>query len=376
MTVTITRSGDISFPAAVDYATSDTAGNTGCGVANGVASARCDYIATSGTLKFASNEATKNVLIPILDDSYADGPKSFSFTLSNPTGLNVSLGSPPVLTITINDKDTSTGPNPIDTSSFFVRQHYIDFLNREPDSAGLSFWTNNIDGCTPKPSCTDLQRINTSAAFFISVEFQNTGYLVERIYKVAFGSATGNSTGGGAHTLQVPIVRLNEFLPDTQKIGQGVVVNVGDWQQQLENNKQAFTEEFVTRSRFLTAFPLTMTAAQVVDKMNTNSGGALSQSDRDTLVQALTNGTMTQAQVLRAVAENQTLYNAEFNRAFVLMQFFGYLRRNPNDFPDSDYTGFEFWLNKLNSFNGNFVAAEMVKAFITSTEYRKRFGPA
>ena len=376
MTVTITRSGDISFPASVNYATSDSAGNNDCSVTNGAASARCDYIATSGALSFAANEASKNILIPIVDDSYAEGPETFSLTLTNPRGINVSLGSPSLLTITINDNETSNGPNQIDVSSLFVRQHYIDFLNREADSAGLSFWTNNIDNCTPKPSCTDLQRINTSAAFFISIEFQNTGYLVERIYKVAFGSASGNSTAGGAHTLQVPIVRLNEFLPDTQKIGQGVVVNVGDWQQQLENNKQAFTEEFVTRSRFLTAFPLTLTAAQFVDTMNTNSAGALSSSDRDTLVQALNNGTMTRAQVLRAIAENQTLYNAEFNRAFVLMQYFGYLRRNPNDFPDSDYTGFEFWLNKLNAFNGNFVAAEMVKAFITSTEYRKRFGPA
>src|SRR5439155_152622 len=83
------------------------------------------------------------------------------------------------MTITINDNDASNGPNQIDVSSFFVRQHYIDFLNREADSAGLSFWTNNIDNCTPKPSCTELQRINTSAAFFISIEFQNTGYLVD-----------------------------------------------------------------------------------------------------------------------------------------------------------------------------------------------------
>jgi len=78
---------------------------------------------------------------------------------------------------------------------------------------------------------------------------------------------------------------------------------------------------------------------------------------------------------LRDVVENSILNTQEFNRAFVLMQFFGYLRRNPNDPQDIDYTGYEFWLNKLNQFNGNFVAAEMVKAFITSTEYRQRFGP-
>ncbi len=58
----------------------------------------------------------------------------------------------------------------------------------------------------------------------------------------------------------------------------------------------------------------------------------------------------------------------------MLTQFFGYLRRDPNSGPDTDYTGYEFWLAKLNQFNGNFVNAEMVKAFITSTEYRHRFG--
>src|SRR5207237_4702463 len=88
-----------------------------------------------------------------------------------------------------------------------------------------------------------------------------------------------------------------------------------------------------------------------------------------------TSNTTARAQALRQLAENQNLYNAEFNRAFVLMQFIGYLRRNPNDSPDSDYTGYDFWLTKLNAFNGNFVNAEMVKAFITSVEYRQGFGP-
>ncbi len=75
------------------------------------------------------------------------------------------------------------------------------------------------------------------------------------------------------------------------------------------------------------------------------------------------------------MAENATLQQQEFNRAFVLMQYFGYLRRNPNDNPDSDYSGYDFWLSKLNQFNGNYITAEMVKAFITSTEFRGRFGP-
>jgi hypothetical protein len=75
------------------------------------------------------------------------------------------------------------------------------------------------------------------------------------------------------------------------------------------------------------------------------------------------------------VADDPDLYSAEFNRAFVLVQYFGYLRRNPNDAPDTNHTGFDFWLGKLNQFNGDYIAAEMVKAFISSSEYRQRFGP-
>ena len=78
---------------------------------------------------------------------------------------------------------------------------------------------------------------------------------------------------------------------------------------------------------------------------------------------------------LRATGLRSLLNQQEFNRVFVPAQYFDYLRRNANTTPDSDYTGYHFWLTKLNQFNGNFVSAEMVKAFITSSEYRQRFGP-
>ena len=105
------------------------------------------------------------------------------------------------------------------------------------------------------------------------------------------------------------------------------------------------------------------------------AGNPLSSSERDQLVSDLTSGAKTRGQVLRAVAEDSDLTNSEFNRAFVLMQYFGYLRRNPNDAPDSDYTGYDFWLTKLNQSGADFVNGEMVKAFIVSGEYRHRFGP-
>jgi hypothetical protein len=164
-------------------------------------------------------------------------------------------------------------------------------------------------------------------------------------------------------------------LPDTQEIGNGLIVGQAGWEQVLESNKQAFASEFVQRSRFSTAFPNSMTPAQFVDALNANAGNPLSVTERTQLVNDLLTGAKTRAQVLRAVAEDSDLNNAEFNRAFVLMQYFGYLRRNPNDAQDTDYTGYDFWLTKLTQFNGNFVNAEMVKAFIVSDEYRSRFGP-
>jgi Calx-beta domain len=379
-TVTITRSGDTSFPASVNYATGDSSGANGCSVNTGAASSRCDYIATSGTLNFAANEISKTITIPITYDSYIESPETFTVTLSAPGGLSAGLGSPSTITITINDSGFS-GPNQIDNDSFFVREHYVDFLNREPDSGGIGFWTDQMTHCGPggsSPSDLTVCHVNVSGAFFLSIEFQQTGYLVERMYKVAFGDATGTSNTGGAHTLRVPVIRLNQFLPDTQRIGRGVIVGQGNWQQQLEDNKNAFSEEFVQRPAFLQALPLSMTPAAFVDALNGNAKDnndvrPLSTTERDNLVNALTTGTMTRAQVVRAIAEDSDLAISERNRAFVLEQYFGYLRRNPNDPQDSDYSGYEFWLGKLNQFNGDYVGAEMVKAFISADEYRHRF---
>jgi Calx-beta domain/Domain of unknown function (DUF4214) len=378
-TVTVTRGGDTSFPATVNYATSDSAGASGCSSANG--SARCDYIQTLGTLNFAANETSQQISIPIISDGYVEGAEQFTMSLSNPAGNNVSLGAQASIAITINDSGL-TGTNPIDATDSFVREQYVDFLNREPDPAGLNFWMNNINGCGADATCREVQRINTSGAFFLSIEFQETGYLIERIYKTAYGDASASSSlGGTTHPITAPVIRLNEFLPDTQRISRGVVVLVGNWQQQIEDNKQAFTEEFVQRQRFLTAFPLTLTPTQFVETLNDNakdSNGVkpLSQSERDQLISDLTTGMKTRAQVLRAVAEDQQLKDSESRRAFVLMQYYGYLRRNPNDAPEAtlDYAGFEFWLNKLNQANGDYLQAEMVKAFLSSIEYRQRFG--
>jgi hypothetical protein len=135
----------------------------------------------------------------------------------------------------------------------------------------------------------------------------------------------------------------------------------------------------VQRSRFATAFPTSMSPAQFVDKLNQNAGNVLSATERTAVIglfgSALNTSDLTaRARAVRQVAEDADLLSAEFNRAFVLMQYFGYLRRDPNSGPDADYSGYDFWLSKLIQFHGNYLDAEMVKAFITSSEYRIRFG--
>jgi hypothetical protein len=251
----------------------------------------------------------------------------------------------------------STSGNIIDDTQFFVTQHYRDFFSREPDSAGQQFWVDNIDSCGADIVCQEEKRIDTSAAFFLSIEFQETGYLVHRFYKASFGRR--------------PL--FSEFLTDTQTIGNGVVVNAPGWQELLDNNKTAFADAWTTRAAFTSIYD-GLSNAQYVDTLIANTEATFTQTDRDAFVDVLNNQALTRAQVLRIIAENESFYNTEYNAAFVEMQYFGYLRRNPQDPPNTDLSGYNFWLNKLNEFGGDFRRAEMVKAFLVSGEYRQRFG--
>jgi hypothetical protein len=346
VTVTVTRAGDTSAAATVEYATTD-----------GSATDRGDYNTTIGRLRFAAGEGAKSFSVLVNDDAYAEGSESFNVTLGNPTGA-VGLGSPSSAAVNIGDNDASTPTaNPLDTTAFFVRQHYVDFLSREPDAAGLAFWTGGIDSCGSDAQCREVKRIDTSAAFFLSIEFQETGFLVHRLYRAGFDR----------------LAHYREFIRDTQEIGRGVVVNSPGWEAQLEANKQAFISEFVARPEFSAAYG-GMSNGQYVDTLNARSGNSLSQAERDTLVAGLNGGAETRATALRRVAEDADFRARETSPAFVLMQYFGYLRRNPDAPPDTNFDGYNFWLGKLNDFGGDYRRAEMVKAFLSSTEYRRRFG--
>jgi hypothetical protein len=240
--------------------------------------------------------------------------------------------------------------NVIDTPEYFVRQHYLDFLGREPDDAGLNFWSEQLISCGNDFNCLERRTINVSAAYFLSIEFQETGGLVDGLYRATYGRAP----------------RYNEFVPDTAIVARDVIVGQTGWQSVLAANKQEFFDAWVERPAFRAVYD-NLTIEGYVDALISNTAVAFTAAERRTLVNGLTGSTLTRAQVLQQVAQNERFAAAKFNEAFVRMQYFGYLRRDPDD------SGFHFWLNKLNEFGGNFERAEMVKSFLVSGEYRDRF---
>ena len=250
---------------------------------------------------------------------------------------------------------TPPAPQPLDAPCFFVTQHYRDFLSREPDGNGFAFWTNELMRCGMDAQCLELKRINVSAAFFISIENHETGYYVYRMYRAALGRRP----------------TFAEFVPDAAQVGQGVIAGSNDaWAARLSNNKDAYTSSFFQRPDVQSRYA-GLTNAQYVDQLFATEGITPTAAERAELINSLDCSLIpacrTRAYVLRRIVEHAAFDRKVFNEAFVTMEYFGYLRRDP------DEAGFQFWLNKLNQFNGNYIDAEMVKAFINSDEYRKRF---
>ncbi|MET0648421.1 MAG: DUF2012 domain-containing protein, partial [Pyrinomonadaceae bacterium] len=325
VTFTVTREGDTSAAASVVY---EGHGDT--------AKLGSDFVASIGLVTFAPGETTKTFTLFITDDAFVEGSERFMLTLT-PFGGAVA-GDAATASVTINDNDTvASQPNPIDNDEFFVREQYRDFFSREADAPGLKFWTDEIKKCGTDAACREARRISVSAAFFLSIEFKETGFLVYRLYRATFG--------------RVP-TRVGEFMLDSRMVGDGVVVGGENWEARLAANKRAFLEEWTQRPEFVQRFE-GFTDWWYVQMLYENMGVTLSEARREELLAKLSAGA-TRAEVLAEVIEDGQFHKQEFNRAFVLMQYFGYLRRNPDEAPDSDLTGFNHWLGKLNEFDGDY----------------------
>ncbi len=464
VSVEVQRLGDVTSTVSVDYGTTDNFNFVDCAVANGIAHQRCDYIASYGTLTFGPGEASKSIIIPIVDDLEFEAPsESFSLSLSNPTGAIIGTNATTTITISENDSSAITGngflfrltggqvvpgtssvasglgratlnasetiltinnlflsnfsstqiftslngpaqenangavivtlppgnlsnltvslnptqveqlkkgllylsvatmnfpngeirghllSNPLESARFFVREQYFDFLNRVPDQAGFDFWTGQIaNTCGVNLACVHTRRLDVSAAFFVEQEFQESGAYVFRLYKAAFGEAT----------LYRPAYAA--FVPDRARV-------VGS--ANLAQGKLNFANLFASRMDFINRYPTSMTPAQLVDAIlltvQQGAGISFTASERTAFINTVTtNGRGT---FLRDLGDNLAFRNTLFNRAFVLTQYFGYLKRDP------DQAGYDFWLNTINGQPQNIRG--MVCAFVTSAEYQQRFSP-
>lgn len=330
-TLTITRIGNTSQAASIEVATG-----------GGSASAKTDYTPISKTLQFAAGETFKTVTLPIIDNYYVQGQRTVNVSLANPSA-GTFLGSPATMSVTILENDVaSPANNPLDDAQFFVNQHYLDFLGRVPDVSGFAYWTGKLASCGSDTACLNAERIGVSAAFFIEQEFQQTGSFVYRMYKGPLGRRP----------------TYNEFVAD-----RGKVIGGPD----LAANKVALLNEFVLRAEFKQNYPDSFTNAQFVNKLFDTAELIPFTVERQQQIDAM-NGGKTRAQVVGDVIEIQAFKDREYNPSFVLMQYFGYLRRNP------DAGGYAFWLDIINNRDPNNYRS-MVCAFITSAEYQQRFSP-
>jgi len=236
-------------------------------------------------------------------------------------------------------------PITITDIDFFVQQQYIDFLGRMPDSGGFASWVATLNGCpnggfgeNDNPGC---DRVHVSAGFYQSIEFQGRGYFAYRFYDAALGRR--------------PL--YNEFIPDMQKVG-----GAQSPEQEVASKNQ-YMNDFALKDEFKTRYPDNLSNQAYVDKLEQTAG--VTVPNKANLVSALNGGTQTRAQVLRTVVESQPVFDKFFNRGFVTMQYFGYLRRDP------DTIGFQNWVDALNADPTNF--RHMIFGFIFSTEYLNRF---
>jgi len=235
-------------------------------------------------------------------------------------------------------------PITITDIDFFVQQQYIDFLGRFPDTTGFQNWVATLGGCPDggfgenlHPDC---DRVHVSAGFYLSIEFQGRGYFAYRFYDAALGRR--------------PL--YTEFIPDMQKVGGA------QSPEQEAASKIEYMNAFVQRPEFKAIYD-GLSNQGYVDKLEQTAGVTI--SNKADLVAALNGGTQTRAQVLRTFVESQPVFNKFFNRGFVTMQYFGYLRRDP------DPIGFKNWVDTLDADPANF--RHMIFGFIFSTEYLNRF---
>ena len=329
----VTRTGDTTSTVSVDYRTIDNAAAVRCDDTTtlpGVAFARCDYATSVDTLTFAPGETQKSIFVPLIDDAFVEPQESFQVELFNLSG-GATFGALASTRATIINNDRAGESNPIGSNSFFVRQQYLDFLSREPDTGGFNAWLNVLNNCSDVNNNPACDRVLVAQSFFQSQEFQLKGFYVYRFYKLAFNR----------------LPDYTEIIPDLRRVA-------GQTATEVFQKKAAYAADFAQRQEFTNLYAALNNGAYVaallmrygLTQITTPDPQQPDGTNKLTLTAAqltsrLDASTLTRAQVLRAVGESDEVSAAEYERALVAIQYYGFLRRTP------DTGGYQSWLAYL-----------------------------
>jgi hypothetical protein len=316
--------------------------------------ARCDYATSVDRITFAPGETSVSFNVPLFDDSHQENSEFVEVVLSKPSGA--ALGEQTKTRFTITDNDAPDALNAINDSEFFVRTHYLDFLNREPDADGMAAWLRVLNNCSnlyDEPAC---DRKTVSASFFRSKEFELKGYFVYLFYKVALNR----------------LPEYAEIIPDMVSVS-------GQNEAEVYRKRAEFPEAFVGRAAFREQYDALSDDAFVNTLFNRYNLTAITTHDpanpeatqkvrltSSQLLGELSARRLSRAQVLRALVQSDEVAAVEYQGAFVAMQYYGYLRRTP------EADGYNAWLNHLKANPTDYRT--MVGGFVNSSEYRLRFG--
>ena len=273
--------------------------------------------------------------------------------------------------------DAPTCANPIDCAEFFVRQQYRDFLGREAEREGLQFYLNILNGCHPSDlECTLYTRGALSANFFRSPEFGRKGAYVANLFNIVIGQRP-QTVAELSDSTKVDRPHYSEFITDLASVS-----TPNDDAILTEQKKDQLAVAWLGRSEVQAVLPGSLSNQQFVQKLETIAGVTL--ANESALIANLNGGSQTRAQVLRAVAESPEVTAKFYIPNFVTMEYFGFLRRDPEDChnpanwngSDPNQCGYIFHNSRFNTpgANPDLIENIIVRGFIESPEYRNRFG--
>ena len=244
--------------------------------------------------------------------------------------------------------DTETSELKANTS--FFDNHYPNVYR----SSAIAIYDTRDDrssvGALEKPPPRELAaRIDVDPDALLN-QFPRTSFFAYRLIKASSGRLPARE----------------EFMNAMKHLGSGLYIGAPGWEAQLASNQAALLKDWTEGGEFRRSFD-GRSNADFADALAKNTG-ELSKESRDAVINRLNAG-QARALVLRDFAEDREFFAREYNTAFVLMHFFGYLGRNPAEPPNRDLSGFNFWVSVLDK-TSDYRA--LSRAFMASSEYRNR----